>query len=380
MADGRMKINFEEIILKKLMNQSHIELVKEGELNESCSDDIKSTMDFIDQMYVESEVKKASDNLNAFICDEIKKSSGSKPQQGNEDTSGFIKCKDKMINILENQIIFYEEEIRRKNNLIDSLLQGCNTHQNISFFRKNCENVTHHPIKSTCDAKRDVINNEKVTIRNDKENLIGKSISHHHSLNTSVNGFQREKEKVNENNPPKRSDIDDIKLEQKKREMVYICGDSIVNGVDGDGVSSKDFCTVVKSFSGSTSKDMIDYVRPTARKKPNKIIIHVGTNDIIKGINDTTDNLQTIIETVREISPETQICFSELCLRTDVGGRFTKVGEKNKELRKFCSERNIGLVENGNVDHSCLARKKLHMNPKGLKTLALNFKSFLAKC
>ena len=56
-----MKVNFEQMILKKLLNQSSIDIVKEGD--ESFSDDIKSTMDFIDQVYVESEIRKASNNL-----------------------------------------------------------------------------------------------------------------------------------------------------------------------------------------------------------------------------------------------------------------------------------------------------------------------------
>ena len=52
----------------------------------------------------------------------------------------------------------------------------------------------------------------------------------------------------------------------------------------------------------------------------------------------------------------------------------------NDELNKFCNERNLGVVQNGNVENSCLAKKKLHLNQKGLKRLALNFKSFLGKC
>ena len=124
---------------------------------------------------------------------------------------------------------------------------------------------------------------------------------------------------------------------------------------------------------------MVDYVKPSARKKPDKLIIHVGTNDLTKGIANTNENLDLLVKTVKEISPDTQIYFSELCLRNDFQGSFSKVKLKNEELHKFCSDRNIGLVEHGNIDNSCLAKRKLHMNPKGLKRLALNFKSFLGK-
>ena len=56
--------------------------------------------------------------------------------------------------------------------------------------------------------------------------------------------------------------------------------DSMLNGIDGDGISNKDTCVSVKSFGGSTTKDMIDYIKPSARKKPNKIIVHVGTIEL----------------------------------------------------------------------------------------------------
>ena len=37
--------------------------------------------------------------------------------------------------------------------------------------------------------------------------------------------------------------------------------------------------------SDATPDDVLDYVRPTARQKPDMIIIHTGTNDIQKKVN-----------------------------------------------------------------------------------------------
>ena len=36
----------------------------------------------------------------------------------------------------------------------------------------------------------------------------------------------------------------------------------------------------VTSHPGATTNDFFDYVQPTVRKKPNLVIIHIGTNDI----------------------------------------------------------------------------------------------------
>ena len=41
----------------------------------------------------------------------------------------------------------------------------------------------------------------------------------------------------------------------------------------------------VMKHPGSTTDDMVDYVRPVTRKKSYVIIMHVGANDLTKGVN-----------------------------------------------------------------------------------------------
>jgi len=43
---------------------------------------------------------------------------------------------------------------------------------------------------------------------------------------------------------------------------------------------ANDFTIVVKSFSGATTECMHDYVKPSIKQKPDRFIIHVGTNDL----------------------------------------------------------------------------------------------------
>ena len=264
---------------------------------------------------------------------------------------------ERLVSHLESQIIFLEDELRKKDILIEKLID-----KNLDVSKKS-------ETKCSCITSKSSSNTD--------DNTIGSSVP------KGLIDFQFDESSDEITVVAQRSsnqNSDARKKEKKeKRQNIFICGDSLLNGVDGDGISSKDHCVVVKSFGGSTSFDMIDYIKPTARKKPDKIIVHVGTNDITKKIENTTENLQKIIKTVHDLSPETQVCFSELCLRNDLQGGFSNVKRKNDELRKFCSERNLALIENGNVDDSCLAKKKLHMNPKGLKRLALNLKGFLGK-
>ena len=59
--------------------------------------------------------------------------------------------------------------------------------------------------------------------------------------------------------------------------LVFIAGDSILQHVYGWELSNAKQRVSVKSFSGSTAEDMKDYLKPLIRKKPDTIILHVGT-------------------------------------------------------------------------------------------------------
>jgi len=57
---------------------------------------------------------------------------------------------------------------------------------------------------------------------------------------------------------------------------------------------------IVRSFSGSTATDMISYATPTINNdKPDKVIIHVGCNDIFKGERDARKIANNILEVAR---------------------------------------------------------------------------------
>ena len=62
---------------------------------------------------------------------------------------------------------------------------------------------------------------------------------------------------------------------------IEIVGDSIINGITSVGLSSKcEHRFRVKPYGGAISESLIDHIRPTIRRKPAVIAIHIGTNDI----------------------------------------------------------------------------------------------------
>ena len=163
------------------------------------------------------------------------------------------------------------------------------------------------------------------------------------------------------------------------RKHVIVCGDSILNGLDGAGLSSKYHRTTVRNFPGSTSSDLLDYVKPLCRKKPHQIILHIGTNDLTNDAISTVENVRNIVDHVTTNSPGTEIVLSDVCIRDDKPQIQQKVNILNKALHVFCSKNNIRCIKNANIETSCLSKKKLHLNKKGLSKLAVNLKEFIQK-
>ena len=59
--------------------------------------------------------------------------------------------------------------------------------------------------------------------------------------------------------------------------VTIIVGDSMIKGLRPDKISkSVKHKTQIKSFPGSTVEDLTDYIKPSLKRKPKNIILHVG--------------------------------------------------------------------------------------------------------
>jgi len=134
----------------------------------------------------------------------------------------------------------------------------------------------------------------------------------------------------------------------------------------------------IRAHSGATSLDSKDHIRPIIRRKPDCVLIHCGTNDLTKKdpIN-TTETIKEIISDVKKESPYTAVALSSLTIRKDRQGMSNKIDVLNKSLRKLAKEEEILIVDNSNIDTACLSARQLHLNRKGVSTLARNFINFL---
>ena len=84
-------------------------------------------------------------------------------------------------------------------------------------------------------------------------------------------------------------------------------------------MSSATNLVTVKSFSGATIEDMSDFMKPILCKKPEKIILHVGTNNLRKGdAKSVADGIINLAQSTEQQCPDIEIIVSGIITRSDV--------------------------------------------------------------
>ena len=156
-----------------------------------------------------------------------------------------------------------------------------------------------------------------------------------------------------------------------------VAGDSIVKKVKGWELSIKDDLFVVSSFPGAKTDDMESYIKPTLQSKPERIIIHCGTNDVK---NNTP---QSIADNILSLTKSSQQENNTVPVSSIAPGK-DHLDKKGKEvniiLEKRCNKINLAFISHGNIRtrYHC-NYDGLHLNDKGATLLTENILSTLNK-
>ena len=160
-----------------------------------------------------------------------------------------------------------------------------------------------------------------------------------------------------------------------ERKTVYIVGDSILNGIQENGLK-KTHNVKVRAHPGATTEDLVDHLNPILRKKTDLIIFHGGTNDLTNEV-DTTRNIDRVVQCIMKKSPNTKLAISGIIARYDRKDLLKKVEEMNAKLANITNIHNIDFIDNKNLKEKDLSARKLHLNKGGNSILANNFINFL---
>jgi hypothetical protein len=167
--------------------------------------------------------------------------------------------------------------------------------------------------------------------------------------------------------------------ETTKPTKVIIAGDSMIKHLNGYRMSAKNTRVQVSTFPGCTILDMADHVKPIQRKRPDKLILHVGTNSL-KSRETSTKHAEEIIslaESVKNTLPETEVIISGLITRIDNGDLANKVNQVNKVLKEMCLERHWKFIGHHNITSNHLNRSGIHLNKVGTAMLSRNFNKYI---
>lgn len=180
---------------------------------------------------------------------------------------------------------------------------------------------------------------------------------------------------------PKTKEVDKPQPDGEQRQSktsVVVAGDSIIKYVKGWELSNDEQIVSVKSFSGATVDDMGDFLKPSIRKRPDKLIIHAGTNDVRSSSPTTIAKKVTeLAEQFKKESSNTRIIISSLVTRSDNQDLARKVNDTNNIIKSNCCKKNWVFLDNSNINRSHLNYRGLHLNHEGSALLQDNFKNIL---
>ena len=132
-----------------------------------------------------------------------------------------------------------------------------------------------------------------------------------------------------------------------------------------DNLSSKNNDVKVDAHPGSTTLDMLDYIKPIVRRKRYVLVIHTGTNDLTNGVK-TMKEVRQLVKCVKELDKEEEvkIGFSSVINRSDRNLE-KEIADLNLKLKWYCEGNQFLFTDNDNIDKSCLNNSKSHLNQKG---------------
>ena len=280
---------------------------------------------FMNEIY---ELKQQIESLKQKVCCGENFSSS-------KNKNNIFENLELQFSLLQHENNFLKREINQKQKTIDKLLD-LNWIQSKDQYKVNDDNKT------------------------DRQKV---EILQLHNGNPSVNVYDVNKKQSHNSGKPKSDNIK-IKSNGDSKTKIMVVGDSLVKYLRREELSSKKLNVKVITHPGSTTEDMLDYIKPIARRKPDTLIIHAGTNDLTNDVN-TMKKVRKLVKVVREIDE-----FEKIKI-----GFFGAIYRKDKDLEDERDEVNMKLmIENGNINESGLNNSKLHLNKKGTNILTQDIK------
>ena len=200
-----------------------------------------------------------------------------------------------------------------------------------------------------------------------------------HSTMENISRERTERSEFESNSPTNDTSAASMSRRNKMlKPHVALVGDSMLGGLEHlnkDTPLSRSHFTTVKAHGGATSEDILDFVRPVLRRKPNKLIVHCGSNDF-KNKLDTAKNIERFLTYSKQNNPDVELAVSEICIRKDKDAPPTaELVSMNKRIKEVCDHQLVQFISQSNFNENCLSKRQLHPNRYGNECLKKAFVS-----
>ena len=153
-----------------------------------------------------------------------------------------------------------------------------------------------------------------------------------------------------------------------KKGTTLIIGDSILSGLR-EFKMSKRKTIKVRTFPDATSGDIKFFIIPHLTKNPDKILLHVGTNDAPHATPKEMFNaIKDLKSFIQKYVPESKIIISTPVLRVDK----VNANDINKMYIELLKKAEVDCIFNDNIGEPNIGQCGLHINESGSVILAKN--------
>ena len=180
-----------------------------------------------------------------------------------------------------------------------------------SILEHNCNLLNHQ-----CCRASEYTNNEIYQKSSEnKEMKLKKSPHKNKNRDSNRNNINVTARKQNDKRS-QNEDQEEVRVNKTPKKDIVIIGDPILKHMNGREIS-RSSSAKIRSHSGVTTKDLINYVRPTARKKTKMMVIRSGTNDITNKVI-SLQKIRKVINAIKEndvtakLKSLCQVSFTEM--------------------------------------------------------------------
>ena len=162
------------------------------------------------------------------------------------------------------------------------------------------------------------------------------------------------------------------------RKKIIITRDSTLKYLQSHRMS-RNLQVKIATFPGCTTLDMTDRIKPLLRRKPQQIIVHVGTNSVSSS-NSPRECVEEVGDLAKSVTSESsaKTTISSLICRSEDDALARKVPAVDTVLKQFCQQMSWGFIDHSNISETVhLNRSGLHLNKGGTSRLHQNFINYL---